>query len=212
MAFADSDEMRSTIRSIAIVSKWYAALQVAVEGWLECQFEDPIIDELLLDPALAQYRDRLRRFRNVIYHYQPEEIMDKRASDFLRDSEITFPWAQLVHQEFKRVVWDVTHPAGIEIELQNEIAEAIGHLLGWMPSDIAEARFHRGTEKCLEYTQKVLAAGSRDTPHGQALLAAVEDLRSETGRARLNVARTRRLVIDCLKERRSITTINRDGN
>ena len=50
------------------VRVWYATVYVVIEGWRNAGISDSEVDELLGDDRV----DDLRRFRNQIFHYQPE--------------------------------------------------------------------------------------------------------------------------------------------
>lgn len=63
---AESDFATSMDDSIAL-SLWYAMVYVVIEGWRDAGISDPEVDELLGDDRV----DDLRRFRNQIFHYQP---------------------------------------------------------------------------------------------------------------------------------------------
>ena len=67
-------------RTAALMSYWYASLYVVVEGYRELDLHDPEIDQLI-DSATV---DKLRRFRNAVYHYQELWLSPKRL-DFLQE-------------------------------------------------------------------------------------------------------------------------------
>jgi hypothetical protein len=60
------------------ISYWFAGLHVVCEGWQELRLSDPEIDALLKSPHL----DVLRRFRNGVYHYQPDYFSKKVMDAF----------------------------------------------------------------------------------------------------------------------------------
>ncbi|ANF30821.1 hypothetical protein A0130_03200 [Leifsonia xyli] len=47
---------------------WYAALYVVIEGWKELDLSDSEVDGFLSDDRT----DKLRVFRNKVFHYQKE--------------------------------------------------------------------------------------------------------------------------------------------
>jgi len=129
-------------RTLVLIMQFHAALWVAVEGWRASPLSNETVDELLTDPAFEQNVTLLRRFRNGVYHYQPEQINEKVLA-FLRDgSEHAVAWAFLLHDKFKRVVWDIAHPRDLDPTLQAEFERAIHGAIGWLPNDLPEAAPH----------------------------------------------------------------------
>ena len=137
---------------------FYSALWVAIEAWRKCPLTDETIDELLTDPAFEQNVQLLRRFRNGVYHYQPD-LINERVLAFFREGEHAAIWAFLLRGEFKRVVWEMAHPPGINPKSQDELADAIHGIVGWLPADIAEAAPHRGGSP---QSRQTVSGDSRD--------------------------------------------------
>src|SRR5262245_7628454 len=57
----------------ALLSHWYAALYVVIEGWRELELTDTRIDELLV----SEHTERLRVHRNATCHYQEPIYVEK---------------------------------------------------------------------------------------------------------------------------------------
>ena len=161
-----------------LMLQFYAALWVAIEGWRQCPLSDETVDELLTDVAFEENVQLLRRFRNGVYHYQPD-LINERLLAFLREGELAVAWAFLLHDEFKRVVWEVAHPPGVSSEVQGELADTIHGIVGWLPSDIPEAFPHKAAEQYRKVAEMILKSGSRDTDHSRDLLDAVNRVRSD---------------------------------
>ncbi|MBI3049128.1 MAG: hypothetical protein HYY76_12550 [Acidobacteria bacterium] len=150
-----------------LMLQFYAALWVAVEGWRACPLSDQTVDELLTDPAFEQNVQLLRRFRNGVYHYQPD-LINERLLAFLREGEHAVTWAFLLHDEFKRVVWEMAHPPGLSPAVQGELADAVERLVGWLPNDIPEAAPHRADDQHREVAEMIMKHGSRNTGAAEA--------------------------------------------
>ncbi|MEI1280624.1 hypothetical protein V6Z05_19995 [Leptospira venezuelensis] len=74
---------------------WYSSLYVIVEGWMEHKLEDKTINDLLKSPNL----EKLRRFRNGVFHYQ-KDYFDSRFMDFIRSDENPVDWVRRLHKAF----------------------------------------------------------------------------------------------------------------
>ena len=199
-AYEPPEDEPPTGRRFALMAQWYAALWVAIEGWRESSLSDPIVDELLTELDFKPNLQRLRRFRNGVYHYQ-ETLLDDRLLGFLREGTNTAPWAFLVHSEFKRVLWELAHPQTIPLGLQGELADGIRHIVGWLPGDIPEASAHDAALRYREVAAMILKDDRRDTPEGKELMAAVAQLRLAANEAQTEWSRCKRAMIDCLKGR-----------
>lgn len=183
-----------------LMLQFYAALWVAVEGWRECPLSDETVDELLADPAFDQNVQLLRRFRNGVYHYQPD-LINERLLAFLREGEHAVTWAFLLHDEFKRVVWEMAHPPGVSPNLQRELADAIQGIVGWLPSDIPEAAPRSAGQRHREVAEMIMKKGSRNTEHARNLLDAVNHARFAAHEASAGWTQQKRAMIESLKKR-----------
>lgn len=78
------------------LSHWYAALFVVIEGWMQMNLRDPVIDDLLGSPNV----DLLRRFRNGVCHFQPNYLDDKFVEFMAEPTTVT--WVRTLNTEFGR--------------------------------------------------------------------------------------------------------------
>lgn len=184
-----------------LMVQWYAALWVAVEGWRQCPLSDETVDELLTDPAFEDNVQLLRRFRNGVYHYQRDLISDRLLA-FLRQGEHAVTWAFLLHEEFMRVIWEITHPPDVAPTTQLELAEAIRGIVGWLPSDIPEAAPHKAAQQYRARAEMILKAGDRDTPLAKDLLEATRQVRVAANQAAANWTQEKRAKIEDLKQKK----------
>ena len=180
---------------------FYSALWVAIEAWRKCPLTDETIDELLTDPAFDQNVQLLRRFRNGVYHYQPD-LLNERVLAFLREGEHAVTWAFLLHDEFKRVVWEMAHPPGISPKSQDELADAIHGIVGWLPANIVEAVPQRAGKQYRETTEMIMKSGGRNTAEAKELLAAVNHVRSVAPEVSSDWSRQKRAMIEALKRQK----------
>jgi hypothetical protein len=75
---------------------WFATLYVVVEGMRDLRLTSPALDSLLHDQEKVE---RLRRFRNGVFHYQGD-YFDRRFKDFM--AEPYFNWARRLHDEISK--------------------------------------------------------------------------------------------------------------
>lgn len=54
-----------------------------VEGFRDLRLQDPKIDALLASPLF----DKLRRYRNAIFHFQKEWFVSEKHMDFFEDHD-----------------------------------------------------------------------------------------------------------------------------
>lgn len=83
--------------SFMMVSIWYALLYVVVEGYRAMNLNDIEIDRLL---SQADHVERLRRFRNAIFHYQEDPISEKLMAFLLADNSEN--WIHELNRAFKK--------------------------------------------------------------------------------------------------------------
>lgn len=198
-AYQPPDDEPPTGLSFVLMAQWYAALWVSIEAWRESGLSDPLVDELLGDPTFDANLKLLRRFRNGVYHYQAS-LIDDRLTGFLADASKTVPWAFLVHEEFKRVVWEVSHPMDLPIDFQAQIAAGVRDVVGWLPTDIVEAAPSKAALRYREVAELILSDGRRDTKEATALLDAVENLRTVAHESKAGWTAQKRAMIDSLKK------------
>lgn len=90
-------ERENAGRAFMYLSYWYAALYVVCEGWRDLMLSDTEIDGLLNSPHL----EILKRFRNGVYHYQPD-YFDKRFINALIRGKPFDDWIEFVTGAFVR--------------------------------------------------------------------------------------------------------------
>jgi hypothetical protein len=190
-----------------LMLQFYSALWVAVEGWRECPLSDDTVDDLLTHPAFEQNVQLLRRFRNGVYHYQ-SDLLNERLLAFLREGEHTVIWAILLHSEFKRIVWEMAHPTGLNPELQRELADCIRDIVGWLPDDIPEAAPLKASQQYCDVAAMILKAGSRNTAHAKDLLETVSEARSAAHDASWGWTQQKRAMIEALKKQKNASPNN----
>jgi len=192
-------------QTVPLLVQWYAAIWVAIEGWQECRelLPDAVVEELLTDPVFEPNCALLRRCRNGVYHYQ-SDVLNHKLVGFVSKTEMTFPWAFLVHDEFCRLAFEIAHPPGLPIGLQDQFASSVRELIGWLPTDTVESHQRDAGSKYREVAEMILRDGSRDSPHAIELLEAVEELKDKADAAVIGWTSTKRAIIRCLKEGRSI--------
>jgi len=84
------------IRSVGLLSYWFASLYVVVEGWQELGLQDPDVESLLADTNSLSL---LRRFRNGVFHFQAS-YTDKRFAEFFGKGLEAVGWAQTLNSAF----------------------------------------------------------------------------------------------------------------
>jgi len=105
----------------------YSGIYVVIEAWKELKLTDPKIDTLLGSPFV----NKLRRFRNATFHYQPELLSLKHLEFFGTEEEKTEVWLNDLYRELERFFRENTLPLPAELKevLKNkpigEITQAI---------------------------------------------------------------------------------------
>jgi len=77
---------------------WYGMLYVVVEGWRDAGLSDPEVDRLLASPNT----ELLRRFRNGMFHFQNDQWLPTKLSDFFVPTNRTVEWVRTLTAEFRR--------------------------------------------------------------------------------------------------------------
>lgn len=157
---------------IALLSQWYASLWVVIEGWQDVGFDDATIDRLLNDSG--DRCEKLRRYRNGTYHYQPR-LIEKRVVDFLAESEDTVPWVHALHHEFLRF-FDEQLSTLPGAENQKVLRDAVLDMVGWLPDDTPGARM-RGLEEYFEQGRLIVAESGDTSPAAQGVLDTITQCR-----------------------------------
>lgn len=93
----------TSIDDLIAMSLWYATVYVVIEGWREAKLADPELDALLADGHV----DRLRRFRNQVFHYQ-REYDNPKLLEFLgqddADAHAATDWIKRTHTALGRAI------------------------------------------------------------------------------------------------------------
>jgi hypothetical protein len=99
MELVGDDPMRFLISKAGLkMCLWYGMLYVVIEGWREAQLSDPEVDRLLASPNT----ELLRRFRNGMFHFQKDQWLPTKLSDFFVPTNQTVEWVRAVTTELRR--------------------------------------------------------------------------------------------------------------
>lgn len=134
----------------ALLSKWYAAEYVVIEGWLAANLHDLVIDQSL--NWWSDFVGLFRRYRNGVFHYQPK-LIESRFLSVLNKTEQSMPWAHHLHSEFLRFYWSYVREFPGTPEERAELEQSILDIIGWIPDDIIEAKVHRVRELATQAAQ-----------------------------------------------------------
>ena len=93
-ALAELGDLSSSMSRLVV---WYSLIYVVVEGYIELELRDEELDKLLANEELV---GSLRRFRNSVFHYQPE-LIPKKHVEFLK-SEGSEHWMRALNRAFDR--------------------------------------------------------------------------------------------------------------
>ncbi len=113
-----------------LMSYWYASLYVVVEGWDELRFVDPIVDQLLNHET--SFRTLLRRYRNVVFHYQ-SSVLDTRFVDLLAKGAAHVYWVEVLHCEIMRFFSEYLAGLVVTDEQRVELRDAVEAMVSWYP-------------------------------------------------------------------------------
>lgn len=170
--FSYQQQSQSEWRTLAYSAHWLASLYVVIEGWEELSLDSSTINKLL-----SRYRDFvsvLRRFRNGVYHYQPQ-IFNSRLTEFPRKNSETITWAAALMYEFKRWFW--LWP-GQHSKTPNETAELraeLGKLIGWLPTDVLDVKVSELNDFQTNALTMLREANDFRSPQALEVLKAVEE-------------------------------------
>ena len=166
----DVDSSTAEWRSFALAAQWLASVPVLIEGWRKLQMPDSLINRLL--DAYPDYCDLLRRFRNGVYHFQPE-IFDARLRAFPTSGQETLLWVSALFYEFKRFLWEWPDKySGTDAE-KDELRSVIHRAVGWLPVDILHAMAHDVQRLQREAESRLAEAGDYSSEEARELLAAI---------------------------------------
>jgi hypothetical protein len=93
-SFFDSEDAG---RAFMYLSYWYAGLFVVCEGWQDLKLADSEIDGLLASSNL----ELLKRFRNGVYHYQPDYFDKRLTNPFVLGKDFD-DWVESLTHAFAR--------------------------------------------------------------------------------------------------------------
>lgn len=98
-ALKDNDPMAFLVSKAGLkMCLWYGMLYVVVEGWRDAKLSDSEIDSLLASPNTKF----LKLFRNGMFHFQMDNWLTKKFSDFFEPNNKTVEWARALTTEFRR--------------------------------------------------------------------------------------------------------------
>jgi hypothetical protein len=99
---SEIDSATSLDDTIAM-SLWYATVYVVIEGWRSTKLADTELDVLLADGHV----DKLRRFRNQVFHYQ-REYDNPRLLEFMgsddSDAHAATDWIKRTHTALGKAI------------------------------------------------------------------------------------------------------------
>ncbi len=81
---------------ITLMNLWYGALYAVAEAWRDLKLSDPKVDPLIADPRM----DKLKRYRNAVFHYQ-REYFSPKMMEALQYPDFA-PWVQVLHDALGR--------------------------------------------------------------------------------------------------------------
>lgn len=86
---------------------WFSTLYVVIEGYRSLKLNDDAIEKLLEDKDKV---DILRRYRNTIFHFQPEYFDDRNVA-FMNSANTILPWLKELRIAFAKFIerWFETH-------------------------------------------------------------------------------------------------------
>ncbi len=89
---------------------WYGAVYAVAEGWRDyVKPTDPKVDALIADPKI----DKLKRYRNAVFHYQREyfshKMLEAMHDDFAQ-------WVTLLYRELGRFFLEYMDKKKVELE------------------------------------------------------------------------------------------------
>ena len=84
--------------TFALMSYWFGALYVVIEGWETLGISDQGIDGLLADDDKKKH---LKLYRNATFHFQ-KEMYHNKFLRFMSPADESTKWVQSVHLAFKQ--------------------------------------------------------------------------------------------------------------
>ena len=173
-SFADTEEPNPREwQSFALCAQWLASVWVVVEGWKKTQLIDPVINKLL--DEYPDCCDLLRRFRNGVYHFQPN-IFDARLTALPTNGQETLMWVYALFYEFKRFFWEWPDTHHLSQNEKEELHQLIHHAVGWKPTDILHARIEELNRMKHDGERMISISGDHSSLAAQELLSAIAQI------------------------------------
>lgn len=157
-------------QSFALCAQWFASVWVVIEGWRETSLSDPVVGKLL--DTYPDYCELLRRFRNGIYHFQPD-LFDPRLTTLPTSGEEPLMWVYALFYEFKRFFWEWAESNATTHEEKEALEELMYHAVGWKPTDILYARVEELKKLKHEAEHMISASDDRSSKEAKELLSAI---------------------------------------
>lgn len=177
-SYASTDEIPSG-EYFAHSSQWFASLHIVIEGWSNLKLEDPTIEKLLYE--FEELQSLLRRYRNGVFHFQPN-LIDGRFTELVKSSYNWTLWIRLLHDEFVRHFSDWLACLSSNPDENREIKESIKSSIGWIPDETVTDRMR--TLKSLVKESEALLTGASDDS------TAVKELREAIDRVKAQIAKS----------------------
>lgn len=158
-------------RFLALMSQWFAGLWVVIEGWVELDLSNSRIEELI--STNTENCSLLKRFRNGVFHYQPN-IFDDRLVGFLDKGDDTLLWAWSLQYEFKRYLWEWPSSLGGTSQQTEELFNLLESIIGWVPNDIIPQMKSDVEKMIIRGKEQMLAAGDMASSAAKELKIALD--------------------------------------
>lgn len=168
--FRTFNEESSEADFIGALAHWLASVYVAAEAWHELGHSDSTISSLV-----TKYDDvykLMRRFRNAVYHFQPNP-MNEKLHDFLAPETENQPFALALQFELQRFLVSLVPDDLIGAETRLAI--------GWWPTDplvLFKAGGGRGlgeVNPAMELLTRLRQNSAQQTDLGDVCTDAAED-------------------------------------
>jgi len=173
-SYASPDNIPSGIY-FAYSSQWFAPLHVVIEGWSDLGLKDPTIEKLLSEFDALQ--DLLRRYRNGVFHFQPN-LLDKRFTGLAKSTYNWTLWIRVLHDEFVRYFSDWLAALSSTPDENKEIKESIKESIGWVPDETLTDRI-RNLQSLVKESEALVTGAGDDSESGRELKEAIEKVKTQ---------------------------------
>ncbi len=177
-SYASPDEIPSG-EYFAHSSQWFASLHIVIEGWCSLKLDDQAIGKLLSEFDALQ--DLLRRYRNGVFHFQPN-LLDSRFTELAKSTYNWTLWIRLLHDEFVRYFSDWLAGLSSNPEESKEIKESIKASIGWVPDETLTDRI-RSLQSLIKESEALLAGANDDSTAGNELREATERVKTQIAKS-----------------------------